>query len=592
MSDISSQLIKDSYNYVLQSDVSTGNIYRIGGGIPVNPIFLSGLTINGELNATTISSGPVIIKSNNNDQLLLTTTNYNSGSDGNILYFYTQTGITYSNISARTNGGSSNADLVLQESIGSNVGIGKVPSSIYKLDVNGAIGATSISATTITTPFSGGSVLFAGTSGQISQNNSQLFWDNTNNRLGVNNPSPFTGVSGTVNGLDIGIYNSAGNEGNLTVRGFASLGGITRSSYGAVGSNYYLDSANALRRRVADSVSVIDFASGGFLFKTSGNAAINTSISLTELMRINANGNVLIGTTTDSGYKFEVNGTARFAGNIITRFITVETGYQISAPVIKGRVAPFEYGNTYTFGTSTDNVSSTATGGTRSSYIDHITWQQSSGNAEFTSFRASPTINQTGTATGTTRGLYINPTLTSSPDFRAIETTRGNVILGSTSGNTLIGTSVDSGFKLNVSGNTNITGGLTATTISATTYQGIPKTFGAVFDNGGSVILSGTQVDVIFNNTVILNSWTMIADTTGSTVVDIWKDTYANYPPTSSDTIITGGTKPNISSDIKNQSSSLSGWNTIINSGDIVRFNVDTCSSITKLTLSIYATQI
>ena len=50
MSDISNQLIKDSYNYVLQSDVSTGNIYRIGGGIPVNPKFLSGLTINSNFN--------------------------------------------------------------------------------------------------------------------------------------------------------------------------------------------------------------------------------------------------------------------------------------------------------------------------------------------------------------------------------------------------------------------------------------------------------------------------------------------------------------------------------------------------------------
>jgi len=50
MSDISNQLIKDSYNYVLQSDLSTGNIYRIGGGIPVNPKFLSGLTINTSFN--------------------------------------------------------------------------------------------------------------------------------------------------------------------------------------------------------------------------------------------------------------------------------------------------------------------------------------------------------------------------------------------------------------------------------------------------------------------------------------------------------------------------------------------------------------
>ena len=47
MSDISNQLIKDSYNYVLQSDTTTGLIYRIGGTIPVNPTFQSGLTVTG-----------------------------------------------------------------------------------------------------------------------------------------------------------------------------------------------------------------------------------------------------------------------------------------------------------------------------------------------------------------------------------------------------------------------------------------------------------------------------------------------------------------------------------------------------------------
>jgi hypothetical protein len=46
MADIKDQLIKDSYNYVLQSDLSTGIVYRIGGAIPVNPIFSSGLTVN------------------------------------------------------------------------------------------------------------------------------------------------------------------------------------------------------------------------------------------------------------------------------------------------------------------------------------------------------------------------------------------------------------------------------------------------------------------------------------------------------------------------------------------------------------------
>ena len=46
MADIKDQLIKDSYNYVLQSDLSTGVVYRIGGTVPINPIFSSGLTIN------------------------------------------------------------------------------------------------------------------------------------------------------------------------------------------------------------------------------------------------------------------------------------------------------------------------------------------------------------------------------------------------------------------------------------------------------------------------------------------------------------------------------------------------------------------
>ena len=45
MADIKDQLVKNTYNYVLQSDLSTGYVYRIGGDVPVNPIFSSGLTI-------------------------------------------------------------------------------------------------------------------------------------------------------------------------------------------------------------------------------------------------------------------------------------------------------------------------------------------------------------------------------------------------------------------------------------------------------------------------------------------------------------------------------------------------------------------
>ncbi len=46
MSNISGQLIKDSYNYVLQSDLISGIVYRIGGSVAENPKFISGLTVN------------------------------------------------------------------------------------------------------------------------------------------------------------------------------------------------------------------------------------------------------------------------------------------------------------------------------------------------------------------------------------------------------------------------------------------------------------------------------------------------------------------------------------------------------------------
>ena len=48
MADISNEFIKDSFDYVLQSDLSTGVVYRLGGEVPVNPIFQSGLTINSD----------------------------------------------------------------------------------------------------------------------------------------------------------------------------------------------------------------------------------------------------------------------------------------------------------------------------------------------------------------------------------------------------------------------------------------------------------------------------------------------------------------------------------------------------------------
>jgi hypothetical protein len=163
-----------------------------------------------------------------------------------------------------------------------------------------------------------GSVLFSdGTT--IAQKNSNFFWDNTNNRLGIGTNIPFTGAASTVNGLDIGVYNTAGSEGNLMVRGFSSLGGFSRSSYGGVGSNYYLTTLGILTRRFADRVSLIDFAAGGFVFKSGVNGAAGSAISLLDFMTINSSGNVLINTTTDQGGKLQIKAPGALSTDIALR---------------------------------------------------------------------------------------------------------------------------------------------------------------------------------------------------------------------------------------------------------------------------------
>jgi len=57
--------------------------------------------------------------------------------------------------------------------------------------VTGTLGVTN-GGTGTATAFTTGSVVFAGASGVYSQNNAKFFWDNTNNRLGINTVTPQT----------------------------------------------------------------------------------------------------------------------------------------------------------------------------------------------------------------------------------------------------------------------------------------------------------------------------------------------------------------------------------------------------------------
>ena len=112
-----------------------------------------------------------------------------------------------------------------------------------------------------------------------------------------------------------------------------------------------------------------------------------------------------------------------------------------------------------------------------------------------------------------------------------------------------------------------------------------------IIDGGGSAITTGIKGDIVIDFDCTINSVTMLADQSGSVVVDIWKDTYANYPPTVADTI-TASAIPTITTALKSQDATLTGWTTAITAGDTLRFNVNgTPTSITRVLLSLKVTK-
>jgi len=110
-----------------------------------------------------------------------------------------------------------------------------------------------------------------------------------------------------------------------------------------------------------------------------------------------------------------------------------------------------------------------------------------------------------------------------------------------------------------------------------------------VIDGGGSTITTGVKGDIEVPYACTITAARLLADQSGSIVVNVWKDTYANFAPTAGDKI-TASAPPTISSASKSQDTTLTGWTTSISAGDILRFNVDSVTTIQRVTVSLTVT--
>ena len=110
--------------------------------------------------------------------------------------------------------------------------------------------------------------------------------------------------------------------------------------------------------------------------------------------------------------------------------------------------------------------------------------------------------------------------------------------------------------------------------------------YGPELVSGGSAITTGVKADLEIPWNATITSSTLVCDQSGSIVLDLWRDTYANYPATVADTI-TASAKPTLSAATKAQNTTLTGWTTALTAGDILRVNVDSAATVTRCTLSL-----
>jgi hypothetical protein len=311
-----------------------------------------------------------------------------------------------------------------------------------------------------------------GANGQVSfwdgansqSGDNDLFWDNTNKRLGVGTITPSVPLE--VNGQ---TFISAGTNTNATVpllvRNTIAYGtggifnqflqywqnaGTTIMSLRADGSLTVVGNTrvNSLRldgNGTNTTTSVMlsrQGQSGTGLSFLSGNTIAFTSNAI-ERMRITDLGNILINTTTDAGFRLDVNGTARVTSTIQASsfFINATTLIGISSPATAIRISTNDNGANiiannvpfFTFANNNTAINRTSGTGKWFEVTSFVSFAPTSGTCTMDWMSVSPTINQTGGANGITRGLFINPTLTSAADWRAIEVSNGGAYINTTS---------------------------------------------------------------------------------------------------------------------------------------------------------------
>ena len=238
------------------------------------------------------------------------------------------TGDTYYRMQVNNAGQTNPGNLVINDQ-GGNVGIGTSTPATFKLEVSGNVGpatdnannlgsavrryanvyATTFNGSVTPTGFTQGSVVFAGSGGTLSQNNSAFFWDNTNNRLGIGTGTPTNNID-VVNTTGIARMRMVGSGTSYTQSDIVLQTNTTDTPTSRGTGIYTQNQGNNTTWYTGNPYATPDMfvinrkAGSGFLPETAQSNAAGVSNFLT----INNSGYVGIGTAAPNT-KIDVLGT-------------------------------------------------------------------------------------------------------------------------------------------------------------------------------------------------------------------------------------------------------------------------------------------